>query len=255
VGAALMFFFLQKDLGPALFLTCVFLVLYAVATGRIPMAIAGFAVLAAGIYVGYRLNVSDTLAARVEMWQSPWHNAIRGGDQIAQAVWALATGGFFGTGPGLGDTRYLPAGHTDLMLAAVGEELGIVGLAIVAAAYCAIAWRGLRIASAASTDYGFFLATAVTLFLIVPVLVMSAGMLGVIPLTGVVTPFLSYGGSAMTANFAALGILTAIHVNRGTAEAAEPFRTPVRYLGAALGASAVAIAGVLLNVQLVNADG
>ena len=254
VGTALVFFFLQKDLGPALFLTCVFLVLYAVATGRAPMAVAGFALLAAGIYIGYRLNISDTLAARVAMWQSPWHNAVRGGDQIAQAIWALATGGFFGAGPGRGDTRYLPAGHTDLALAAVGEELGLAGLAIIAAAYCAIAWRGLRIASAASTDYGFFLATAVTLFLIVPVLVMSAGMLGLIPLTGVVTPFLSYGGSAMTANFAALGILTAIHVNRGTVAARAPFRSPVKYLGATLAASAVAIAVVLLNVQLVNAD-
>ncbi len=255
VAAALMFFFLQKDLGPALFVACVFLVLYAVATGRVPVAIGGFALLAAGIYAGYRLNISATLAARVEMWQSPWHNAVRGGDQIAHAVWALATGGFFGTGMGLGDTRYLPAGHTDLVLAAVGEELGLVGLAFVAAAYCAIAWRGLRIACAASTDYGFFLATAVTLFLILPALVMSAGILGLIPLTGVVTPFLSYGGSAMTANFAALGILTAIHANRGTTRTAEPFRTPVKYLGVALGVSAVAIAAVLLNVQLVNANG
>src|SRR5918996_1923225 len=83
---------------------------------------------------------------------------------------------------------------------------------------------------------------------------MSAGILGLIPLTGVVTPFLSYGGSAMTANFAALGILTAIHVNRGTAATAAPFRAPMKYLGATLGASAVAIAVVLLSVQLVKAD-
>ncbi len=254
VGAALTFFFLQRDLGPALVVACVFLVLYAVATGRVPMAIGGLGLLAGGIYTGYRLNVSDTLAARVDMWQSPWHNAVRGGDQIAQAVWALATGGFFGTGPGLGDTRYLPAGHTDLVLAAIGEELGLVGIAAVAAAYCAIARRGLRIACVASTDYGFFLATAVTLFLTLPVLVMSGGLLGLIPLTGMVTPFLSYGGSAMTANFAALGILTAIHVNGGTAEMARPFSTPVRYLGIALGGSAVAIGGVLLSVQLVRAD-
>ena len=98
-----------------------------------PMAAAGLAVLVAGFYLGYRLNVSATLAERVRMWQSPWDNAARGGDQIAQAIWALATGGLFGTGLGLGDTRYLPAGHTDLVLAAVGEELGFVGLVIVGA--------------------------------------------------------------------------------------------------------------------------
>ena len=129
VAAALAFFFLQKDLGPALFLSCVFLAMYAVARGRIPMAAAGLALLIAGFYVGYRLNVSDTLAARVQMWQSPWDNAVRGGDQVAQSIWALSTGGLFGTGLGFGDTRYLPAGHTDLVFAAVGEELGAAGLA------------------------------------------------------------------------------------------------------------------------------
>ena len=166
----------------------------------------------------------------------------------------MSTGGLFGTGLGLGETRYLPAGRTDLPLAAVGEELGFVGLLVVAAAYAVMTWRGFRIGVAASTDYGFFLATVVTLFLVIPVLVMSAGMLGVIPLTGVVTPFLSYGGSAMAANFAALGVLAAIHRTGRPAEAAEPFRTPVKYLGGALAAGAVGLVGALLSVQLVNAD-
>ena len=66
------------------------------------------------------------------MWQSPWDNAVPGGDQVTHAIWALATGGSFGTGLGLGDTRYLPAGHTDLILAAIGEELGAAGLLLVA---------------------------------------------------------------------------------------------------------------------------
>jgi cell division protein FtsW (lipid II flippase) len=254
VGAAVVFFFLQKDLGPALFLSCVFLVLYALARGRLPMAIAGFALLAAAFYVGYRLNISQTLAARVQMWQSPWDNPVRGGDQVAHAVWALATGGFFGTGLGLGETRYLPAGRTDLPLAAIGEELGFVGLLVILAAYAVMNWRGFRIGIAASSDYGFFLATAVTLFLVIPVLVMSAGMLGVIPLTGIVTPFLSYGGSAMTANFAALGILTAIQATGRSSETAEPFRKPVRYLSGALCAGAAGLVAVLLSVQVVNAD-
>ena len=131
-----------------------------------------------GFYIGYRLNISETLTDRVRMWQSPWDNTVRGGAQVAQAIWALATGGSFGTGLGLGDTRYLPAGHTDLVLAALGEELGIAGLLSIAALYALIAWRGFRIGLAATTDYGFFLATAVTLFLVLPVLVMGAGVLG-----------------------------------------------------------------------------
>ena len=254
VGLALVFFFLQKDLGPALMLSCVFLALYAVARGGAAAALVGGGVLVAGFYLGYRLHISETLAARVAMWQAPWDNAVRGGDQVAQSLWALATGGVFGTGFGLGETRYLPAGHTDLALAALGEELGLVGLLAVGVLYAAITWRGFRAAISAANDYGFFLGTAVTLFLVVPVLLMAAGLLGVVPLTGVVTPFLSYGGSAMAANFAALGILMAIGAHRGGREGAEPFRVPMRYLTGGLAFAALVLAGVLANVQLVRAD-
>ena len=145
VGLALVFFFLQKDLGPALFLCCVFLAIYVVARARVGMAVAGFALLVLGFYLGCRWQISQTLVARVGMWHSPWDNAVSGGDQTAHSIWALATGGSFGTGLGLGDTRYLPAGHTDLILAAIGEELGAAGLLLVAMLYAILGWRGFRI--------------------------------------------------------------------------------------------------------------
>jgi cell division protein FtsW (lipid II flippase) len=254
VATALGFFFLQKDLGPALLLSCVFLAVYAVARGRVGLAAAGFALLVAGFYVGYRLNISHTLVERVRMWQSPWDNAVAGGDQVAQAIWAIATGGPFGTGFGLGDTRYLPAGHTDLVLAEVGEELGAVGLILVIFAYGVVAWRGFRAGQLAANDYGFFLATALTLFLIVPVFVMAGGVLGITPLTGVVTPFLSYGGSAMAANCAALGMLCSIHADRRPAADLAPFRAPTRWLVTALAGCAAALVAVLINFQVVHAD-
>ena len=210
VAAALLMFFLQKDLGPALFLSCVFLALYAVARGRWPMALVGVATLVASFYLAYQWELSRTLAGRVAMWRSPWNNAAAGGDQVSQSLWALATGGVFGTGLGLGETRFIPAGHTDLILAAAGEELGLGGLLAIAAVFATMAWRGFRAARDAKDDHGFFLATALTLFLVVPVLVMAAGILGAMPLTGVVTPFLSYGGSAMAANFTALGLLAGL---------------------------------------------
>lgn len=254
VAAALMFFFFQKDLGPALFLCCVFLAVYAIARGRVGMAAAGLGLLALGFYAGYRLNVSATLAERVRMWQSPWDNAVAGGNQITHAIWAMASGGTFGTGLGLGDSRYLPAGHTDLILAAIGEELGAFGLVAIGLTFAVIAWRGFRIARLAASDYGFFLATALTLFLILPALIMASGVMGVTPLTGVVTPFLSYGGSAMLANFAALGLLAAIHADRRPGHDFAPFRVPMRVLSGVLGACAVLLAGVALRVQVVNAD-
>ena len=254
ITAALVFFFLQKDLGPALFVSCVFLATYAIARQRPGMAVVGLTILIAGFYIGYALNISATLAARVRMWQSAWDNGVRGGDQIAQAIWAVSTGGLFGTGLGLGDTRYLPAGHTDLVLAATGEELGFLGLLSVTCVFALIAVRGFSTGLRAANDYGFFLATTLTLFLILPALVMAAGMLGLVPLTGVVTPFLSYGGSAMVANFAALGILTAIRMDSGATTTAEPFRTGLKYLAGVLGGAAVALIGVLANVQVLNGD-
>ena len=254
VGLALLFFFLQKDLGPALFLCCVFLAVYAVARGRVGMAIAGLVLLVLGFYIGYRLHISPTLADRVRMWQSPWDNAVAGGDQLTRAIWGMATGGWFGTGLGLGDSRYLPAGHTDLILAAIGEELGATGLTLIAVLYAVLAWRGICIGRLARNDYGFFLATALTLFLIMPALIMASGILGVTPLTGVVTPFLSYGGSAMVANFGALGMLTAIHADRSPAADFEPFRVPMRWLGRALALFALALLAVMIDIQVVRAD-
>jgi cell division protein FtsW (lipid II flippase) len=254
VAMALLFFVVQKDLGPALLLCCVFLAIYAVARGRAGMAIGGLALLSAGFWLGYQLRISQTLVERVRMWQSPWDNSAAGGDQVAHAIWAMAAGGPFGTGLGLGETRFLPAGHTDLILAAVGEELGLIGILVVAAAYIILAWRGFRIARLAPNAYGFFLGTALTLFLIIPALIMAAGVVGVTPLTGVVTPFLSYGGSAMAANFAALGLLASIRADRRPPGDFSPFRVPTGWLGATLATALVALLAVAADVQVVRAD-
>ena len=160
-----------------------------------------------GSIVGYQLEISSTLADRMRMWRAPWDNTARGGDQIAQALWSMSAGGLFGTGLGLGDTRYLPAGHTDLVLAAVARGVGV----------CRSRWPSrcctrrssrarLRRRGGRRPTTGFFSPITIALFLAVPVLLMAGGTLGLVPLTGVVTPFLSFGGSAMVANFAALGL-------------------------------------------------
>ena len=254
VGVALGLFFLQRDLGPALVISIVFLTLYAIARGGVVLTVAGFILLAAGFYAGHALGLSATLADRVRMWRSPWDNAARGGDQIAQALWGAATGGAWGTGLGLGDTRYLPAGHTDLVLAGVGEELGFVGLSAVALVYAAIVWRGFQTARRASSDYAFFLSVGLTLLLAVPAALMLAGLLGVVPLTGVVTPFLSYGGSAMLANFAALGALAAVRSDVRRQADLAPFAGGIRWSAGVLGGCAVGLGLVLVRVQIVDAD-
>src|SRR3954464_5964022 len=180
------------------------------------------------------------------MWRAPWDNIARGGDQIAQALWAMASGATFGAGPGLGDTRYLPAGHTDLILASISEELGFVGLVAGGLVYAGVVARALNTARKASTDYGFFLALTLALFLVVPVLLMMSGTLGIVPLTGVVTPFLSFGGSAMVANFAALGLLASVRSDVAPPIDLSSLHAPLRWLGGGLVTAAlllVAIAG------------
>ena len=254
VVLALGLFFVQRDLGPALVMSVIFLAMYAIARGGVAMTLTGFALLAAGFFLGYQIGISATLTERVRMWQSPWDNAARGGDQIAQALWAVATGSAFGTGLGLGDTRYLPAGHTDLALAAIGEELGFIGVLAIGAAYFALVWRGLGTARRAASDYTLFLAIGMTLLIGVPVLLMIAGVLGLVPLTGVVTPFVSYGGSAMLANFAAVGTLAAIRSDERPAADLASLQRPVRWVGASLAVGALVSLLVVAHVQLVRAD-
>jgi cell division protein FtsI/penicillin-binding protein 2 len=242
IGLVLVFFFLQKDLGPALILAFVFLALYGVARRRLTLVAFGLALLAAGFAVGYFLDFPHTVVQRVAMWRSPWDNLVRGGDQVSHAIWALATGGWWGTGLGLGDPHVIPAGHTDLILAGVGEELGFLGLVAVFALFAVVAWRAFRIALAAPGDYAFFL------------LLIAAGILGLMPLTGVVTPFLSYGRSSMIANFAVLGVLLAVS-ERPTSTPRPEFRGPVYALAAIVGVLAVVVALRVALVQVVHADG
>ena len=254
VVLALALFFVQRDLGPALVISVVFLAMYAIARGGAAMTLTGFALLAAGFFLGYQIGISSTLIERVRMWQSPWDNAARGGDQVAQALWAISTGSTFGTGIGLGDTRYLPAGHTDLALAAVAEELGFVGILAIGAAYISLVWRGFATARRASSDYSLFLAVGMSLLIAVPVLLMAAGVLGVVPLTGVVTPFISYGGSAMLANFAAMGTLASIRSDARTTPDLAMLQRPLRWTGVSLAAGALVLLFVITRVQVLRAD-
>ncbi len=233
VALTLLFFFLQKDMGPALVFSCVFLVLYGLARGSFFVPTAGLAMVVMGFVGGFALGVPHTVRERVSMWLSPWNNVIHGGDQLADSLWAFATGGLAGMGIGRGDAQLVPAAHTDLILAALGEEWGFLGVAAVFVLYGFLVWRALRIALRARGDYEFFLAAGLAAATALQILLIAGGALGVLPLSGVVTPFLSYGRSAMLANFAVLAVLLSISSRAAEAEpppsgsVAHPFRAPV----------------------------
>ena len=252
IAALLALFFLQRDLGPALVLSCVFLGLYGISRARAALVVAGFAVLAAGFTAGYLLGVPSTVTRRVAIALDPWENALPGGDQISHALWALSSGGPWGLGPGVGEPQVIPAGHTDLVMAALGEDLGYIGFATVTVLFGILVWRLLRISVRAPGDYTAFLTVGLTLALAVQGLVIVAGMLGLLPLAGVVTPFLSYGRSAMLSNFIALGVCAAIARRRGPER--DAFAPPVRALGRTLAVAAVIIVIRAADVQVARAD-
>ena len=235
VALSLIFFFLQKDMGPALIFGCLFLTLYGMARGSAFVPAAGLGMLVVGFAAGYVIGVPHTVSERVAMWLSPWDNFVHGGDQLAHSLWAFATGGVAGTGVGLGDPQVIPAGHTDLILSVLGEECGFLGIAAAFALYAFIVYRALRIALRSRTDYEFFLASGLAAATALQVLVIACGALGVSPLTGVVTPFLSYGRTAMLTNFLMIGMLLSISGKASTKENSEdraaPFRAPVATAG------------------------
>src|SRR5262249_7370388 len=249
----LLFFFLQKDMGPALVFAGLFLILYAIARGSALVPAAGFVLMVAGFGSGYLLGVPHTVRDRVSMWLSPWDNFAHGGDQLAHSLWAFATGELFGRGAGLGEAQLVPAAHTDLVLSALGEEWGFVGVLAIFAIYALIVHRGFLIARRARTDYEFFLALGLTLSFALQLLLISAGALGVGPLSGVVTPFLSFGRSSMLANFAAFAMLLAISARRGDTERTLPFAGPAQILRSGLAIAGMIVLAKVAYVQVLRA--
>jgi cell division protein FtsI/penicillin-binding protein 2/cell division protein FtsW (lipid II flippase) len=252
IGTLLALHFLQKDLGPALVLSCVFLGMYGVARAGGGMVIGGLLGLVTGLAAGYALGIPATITRRVAIWADPWGNALPGGDQISHAIWALASGGLQGLGWGFGDPQFIPAGHTDLIVAAVGEEIGFIGVGAVAVLFALLIWRLLRIGLRAPGDYTAFLTIGLTLAFAVQALVIVGGMMGLLPLAGVVTPFLSYGRSSMLSNLAALGVCAAISCRVGPIR--QSFAAPVRVLGWTLAAATVVLVARMAQVQVVAAD-
>jgi cell division protein FtsI/penicillin-binding protein 2/cell division protein FtsW (lipid II flippase) len=235
VSIGLAMFFVLKDLGPALVTGFLFLTMFALARGRAGLALLGIALLVGGVTVGYRIGQPHTVVDRISMWLGPWDNNIHGGNQLAHGLWALATGGAFGSGPGYGDPAMIPAGDTDLVLPSIGEEWGFMGVAAVGLLFAFLAARGLRAALRARNEYGFFLAAALTTLLMLEMLLISGGVLGAVPLSGVVSPFLSSGNSAMLANFVILAFILAISANPNPdGKVNVAFRLPVRVLECSL---------------------
>jgi len=200
--------FAVDDLGIVLILSGIFLVLFFVATGATGWVVVALTII--GSVVGLlALNPSlgpGAVEKRLEMWLDPWLNGRRGGEQLAESLWAIASGGM--QGRGFGESwGSLPAGHTDLIQAHLAEEMGVIGLCGYLGLLAVLVFSGFWVAARCRTPRTVLGATGLSVLLLVQWAVIFAGTFGLMPLTGVVAPFLSAGKSSMVVFVTVVAIL------------------------------------------------
>ena len=203
----------SRDLGTALLFMGIFLTMLFVATGRRSYVLVGLLLFVIGAFGAYELF--SHVRVRVDNWIDPFADPSGTGYQTVQALYAFARGGVFGEGLGQGLPTIsghlpIPALPTDFIFAAVAEELGLVGALALLALAAVVVFRGLRTAMLARDDFSAMLAVGLTVSLGLQTLIIAAGNVKLIPLTGITFPFVSYGGSSLLASFVVIGMLLAI---------------------------------------------
>ncbi|PAV29916.1 stage V sporulation protein E [Virgibacillus profundi] len=203
---------LQPDLGTGmvLVLTCMVMVFVAGARlthffGLAALGLAGFVFLI--ISAPYRIS-------RITAFLNPWEDPLGDGFQIIQSLYAIGPGGLMGLGLGesLQKYFYLPEPQTDFIFAILGEELGFIGGSIVIGLFFLLFWRGIKISLGAPDQFGRFLALGIVSMLAVQVMINISVVIGLIPVTGITLPFLSYGGSSLTLALCSVGVLLNISI-------------------------------------------
>ena len=201
---------LQPDLGTTVILAgAVFLLLFAAGVRLRYLSFAGLV----GAAVGAGLIMSaDYRRIRFLSFLDPWEDAKSTGYQLVQSLIALGSGGW--TGVGLGASRqkwqYVPNAHNDFVFSILGEELGLIGEIVVLVAFCTLIYAGLKIATRTTDVFSRLLAAGIVSWFGMQALINLGAVTGLLPITGVPLPFLSYGGSSLVVSLAAVGVLVAI---------------------------------------------
>jgi cell division protein FtsW (lipid II flippase)/cell division protein FtsI/penicillin-binding protein 2 len=181
-------------------------------------------VIAAFIFGSNIPNVGERLQDRNDIYTGIWDNEVRGGDQVAQGLWGLASGGTFGQSLGEGNPNLVPASHTDMIFTSIGEEMGLLGLFVIVLCMGILLYRSLLAGKQAGNPFVFYLATGIAIITGIQFLIITLGCVGIIPLTGVAVPFLSYGKVSMIMNMIAFGIVFSISNNRATENQKEQLK-------------------------------
>ena len=216
-GASLLVMTAERDLGSSLLFFALFISMLWVATGQSAYLGVGAGLFGAGAFFAY--SAFDHVRTRISLWFDPWSREADQGYQLAQAAYALGSGGFAGSGVGLGRPGNIPAATTDFIFAAIGEELGLLGTAAVLVAFLLMVGAGLRIALRADQPFDQLLAAGLTTILGVQTFIIIGGVTRLVPLTGITLPFISYGGSSLLANYVLLALL--LRISDDTAQRAR----------------------------------
>jgi cell division protein FtsW len=221
---------LQRDLGTTVILVgSVLLMLFAAGARIRHLTVAGLVVLAGSAYLilgtAYR-------RARFLSFVDPWKDPRNTGYQLIQGWYALGSGGWFGVGLGASRQKwqYLPNAHTDFIFAVLGEELGLIGEIVALAMFALMLYAGIRIAVRAPDTFGRLLAAGITSWIGLQTIVNLGAVTGLLPITGVPLPFVSFGGSALIVTLAAVGVLASIA--RSSARDGRSLRSRARSRGA-----------------------
>jgi len=202
-AASMLVLVVQRDLGTALLYFGLFLVMLYVATGRSSWVVLGLSLFVLGAFVASR--TLSYVGGRVDAWLDPFNpenfDAIGGSFQLVQGLFGLAAGGLIGTGLGRGRPDITPLAESDYIIAALGEEIGLIGLFAILGLYLLFVARGFRIGFAGQDDFGRLLGVGLAFVIALQVFVVIGGVTRVIPLTGLTTPFLAAGGSSLVANW------------------------------------------------------
>ncbi len=207
-GIAIVIMGISNDFGPALLLFTTVLGMLFMATGRVSWLLIGLLLVGVGGFGIYQ--ISSKIQTRFSNFLDPLGNYDSGGYQLSQALFGMSSGGISGTGLGQGHPEIVPVAHSDFILAGIGEEFGLIGLAAVLVMFGMLASRGFNTALKSRDSYGKLVASGLSLTLAVQVFVVTGGISAMLPMTGLTTPFMSAGGSSLMANYMLLAILLRI---------------------------------------------
>ncbi len=210
--------FLQPDLGTTLVLAAILLgMLFLVGCRmRYWLGFVGIGVL--GFTFGFVFHIFQPYQVeRFMAFLKQGSNIQEAGYHLLQSKIAIGSGQFVGKGLMQGtqtNLDFIPAHHTDFVFAVIGEEMGLLGALVLIGVFCLLMWRGVRIANNARDFYGTMIAFGIVIMFAFQIVVNIGMTIGIMPITGIPLPFISYGGSSLIVNLAAIGLLTNIHMRR-----------------------------------------